>query len=116
MGGCTSDPTTGCGDNGALVGALQASNDKILEKLTSIDSKLAEMQAAEAACCETTNGHLSDINDKLQTLITNSASCCDSITTKLNTIIGILQITTGTPDTPLRSFDVSFYSHTCVQV
>lgn len=116
MSGCTSDPTSGCGGDGALVAALNASNSEVVSQLVDINDKLDTLTDNAAACCEDTNGLLSSMNEKLTTLINNSATYYNSVLTRLDTIAGLLEVSAGVPDVPLKTFNISFASHVCVEV
>lgn len=113
---CNSDPTSGCGGDGALVAALNTSNSEVVEKLTDIGNKLDTITTNAEECCEVTNGLLTSINGGMTTMINNSAAFYDALLGKLDTIAGLLEISAGVPDTPLRSFNISFASHVCVEV
>ena len=114
--GCNSDPTEGCGGDGALVAALTASNTEVVNKLGEISDKLTTLTSNAEDCCEVTNGLLDSMNTKMATMIDNSSAFYNSLLGKLDTITGLLEISAGVPDVPLKSFDISFASHVCVEV
>lgn len=116
MGGCTSDPSGGCGGDGVLVAALNASNSAVIQELNGINSKLETLITNAEECCETTNDLLTGVNDKMTTVINNSATFYDALLGKLDTIAGLLEISSGVPNTPLKTFNISFASHVCVEV
>lgn len=113
---CNSDPTSGCGGDGALVAALNTSNSEVVNQLTDINDKLETLSENAAACCENTNDLLDVMNGKLETLISNSASFYNALLGRLDTIAGLLEVSAGVPDTPLKTFNISFASHVCVEV
>ena len=116
MGGCTSDPTSGCGGDGALVAALESSNDQVIQELNDINDKLDTLITNAEECCELTNSLLTGINGNMVTMINNSAAFYNALLGKLDTITGLLQISSGVPNTPLKTFNISFASHVCVEV
>ena len=114
--GCNSDPTSGCDGDGALIAALNTSNAVVVERLTDIGDKLDTLTTQAEDCCESSSALLTSMNDKLTTLINNSALYYNSLFTRLDTIVGLLEISAGVPVTPFKSFDISFASHVCVEV
>lgn len=113
---CISDPTSGCGGDGALVAALTASNAQVVAQLSDINTKLDTLTDNAAACCEDTNGLLGSMNTKLTTLIDGSTIFYNLLLGRLDTITGLLEISAGVPDVPLKTFNISFASHVCVEV
>lgn len=109
--GCTSDPTSGCGDGNSLVSEIRTGNNKVTEKLTDIENKVSELKEVTEACCEETNGNLDDIKDRLDTLISNAAECCDAITDRLDIIAGILRTVIIVPNT--QSWVASYTDRSC---
>lgn len=61
MGGCTSDPTSGC-DNSEIVAAIDQQTTTLGGLLTAGNVLLTAIKVANASCCES-------INEKLQTEI-----------------------------------------------
>ena len=116
MGGCTSDPTSGCGGDGALVAALETSNAQVIQELNDINDKMDTLITNAEDCCETTNELLTGVNDKMTTVINNSAAFYNALLGRLDTIAGLLRVSAGVPDTPLKTFNISFASHVCVEV
>ena len=112
--GCTSDPTAGCGDGASLVSEIRTGNNKVIDKITDIETKTSELIAVTEECCEDTNGNLDDIKDRLDTLISNAAECCDAITDRLDIIAGLLRNVIIAPN--LQSWTASFTDRSCQEM
>jgi formiminotetrahydrofolate cyclodeaminase len=111
---CTSDPTAGCGSGSDLVSEIRTGNNKVVEKLTSIESKVSELTTATEECCEETNDNLTGIKDRLDTLISNAADCCDAITDRLDIIAGLLGNVIIAPN--IQSWTALYTDRDCQQI
>lgn len=108
---CSSDPTPGgCGDISVAVSLINAGNANITNVLTSIDNKLSLLQAEIEDCCEETNTNLVGIKDRLDTLISNAEECCEEIISRLNTIIGLMQLPAA------YGIQLEFSDYVCVEM
>jgi hypothetical protein len=110
---CTSDPTAGCGDGANLISEIRTGNNRVVEKLTDIDSKVSDLITATEECCEETNDNLTGIKDRLDTLISNAAECCEAITDRLDIIAGLLQNVVIAPS--ITQWRAGFSNHVCEQ-
>ena len=113
LGGCTSDPTSGCGEGASTIAEIRTGNERIVEKLTELNNKATELKTQAEECCEETNDNLTDIKDRLDTLISNSTDCCEAITDRLDILIGVLQSVVILPN--VTQFITAYSNHVCIQ-
>lgn len=113
LNGCTSDPTSGCGEGSSLIAEIRTGNERVVEKLTELNDKVTELKTQAEECCEETNDNLTDIKDRLDTIISNNAECCEAITDRLDILIGVLQSVVILPN--VTQFIAAYSNHVCIQ-
>lgn len=86
-GNCNSSPLSGCTDSKTLE-QLELLSEMVETKLTSINSKKAQIIIDLNSCADANNAILEDIVEKYETLIDDD--CCDEINANLQDIIDAL--------------------------